>query len=69
MVYDARPAAGRKDRVQLPAVLPKLRPRVSGEGTHGQVPGRQRHPADNYELTCSGQGSGNSGLCAGSLLQ
>jgi hypothetical protein len=32
--------------------------------THGQVSGPQGHPADNYELTCFGQGSGNSGLCA-----
>lgn len=33
-------------------------------GTHGQVPGPLGHPADNYESTCPGQGSGNSGLCA-----
>ena len=33
-------------------------------GTHGQVPGLPGHPADNYESTCFGQGSGNSGLCA-----
>jgi hypothetical protein len=33
-------------------------------GTYEQVPGLPSHPADNYELTCFGQGSGNSGLCA-----
>jgi hypothetical protein len=32
--------------------------------THVQVLGLAGHPADNYELTCHGQGSGYSGLCA-----
>src|SRR5262249_4822403 len=46
--------------------LATVRHRTDTElSTHEQVPGFHGHPVNNYELTCFGQGSGNSGLCAG----
>src|SRR5262245_3770227 len=48
---------------ETPLTKRSLEPILS-VGTHGQVPGLRGHPAGNSELTCFGQGSGNSGLCA-----